>query len=131
MTFRNFCLTVDHTLHAHLFYQATGMISRRIFEDRACALLRRLRPPAMLFILFNQLAQLLWFFAVKANSQSHDDFSRFNQLARRNLRIALRIKLDAPQFTKTTVSVAQIKLIVLVAPYDRDTRLLLVATASS
>src|SRR2546421_10682753 len=130
MTFRNFCLTVDHTLHAHLLYQATGIISRRIFEDRARALLRGLRPLAMLFILFNQLPQLLRFFTMKTNSQSHDNFGWFNQFARRNHRIALRIELDAPQFTKTTVPVTQIKLIMLVTPYDRNTVLLLGAAAS-
>src|SRR6266516_4273911 len=105
MTFRNLCFTMDHALQTRLLNQPTGIIPRRVFEDRACALLYRLRPLAMLFIFLNNLPQLLRIFVVKTYCQQQNNLGWFNQSTRDWLRIALLIKHDTAQFAKTAVTI--------------------------
>src|SRR5438876_8128484 len=64
-------------------------------------------------------------------AQLHNDFRWFNQSTRRNHRVAPLIKLDATQHARTTVPVAQVKFIMLVASYQGYTELVLGATGST
>src|SRR2546421_7496164 len=71
----------------------------------------------MLFILLDEHAQLVRVFMMKTHTHLHNDFRRLNESSRRNQWVALLIKLDAPKGAKTTMTIAQIQLILLVTAH--------------
>src|SRR5260370_25255 len=65
VTLRNLRLATCHSLHASLIDQPSGEIARWIFEDGTGALLRRLRPLPVLFMVFDNGFQFLRIIAVQ------------------------------------------------------------------
>src|SRR5579884_18406 len=123
MALRDARLAMSQALQTCCFYKATCMVIRRIFEDRACALLWRLCTLSMLLVVLDSSAQRLRISSVQVYGNLRDDFRRFDQLARRAERKALFIELDAPQSTEATMPVGKFEFVMLVASFQRHCRL--------
>src|SRR5579885_1922219 len=103
-------------LHSGLFNQAPGKITRRVFEHRTRALLRRLRLLPVQLIGLDALLELFRTLTVQAHPQLHNDLRRFDKLTRRHNGIALRIELNRTPRAKTAVPVAQVYVLARISP---------------
>src|SRR5579885_3122587 len=117
MPFGNARLPVSLAFQACLLDQAGRVISLWILEDRACALLRRLRSLATLLELLDLRAQLLRIGPVQPHAQPRDNLPRLDQFARRYHRLPVVVEEDTPLRAKTAVPVAQVQLVVRITPH--------------
>src|SRR5690348_3346842 len=125
---RNLRPAMCDSFHASLLDQPPGEIARRVLEDGTGALLRRLRPLAMLFILFDNSFQSLRIIAMQPYRQLHNDFGWFDQPARWLDWIALRVKGNVATGAKAALAIAQVDLGVHIAPQHRHGNLVLVVS---
>src|SRR6266567_4201920 len=102
------------------FAQASCEIARRVFENRTCALLRRLCSLPMLFMIFDNRFEPLRAFAVQPHAQLNDDFGWLDQPARRHDRISVRIKRDVPACAKATLTITEVYFIMYIASHHWD-----------
>src|SRR2546426_836131 len=72
----------------------------------------------MLFVLRNVCAQFLWIFVMKTYPQQHDDFGWIDHVPCGKYEMPALIKADLALFAKTTVAIAQVEFVMLIATDD-------------
>ena len=120
MALRDLRFAMYGSLHPGLIDQASSEIACRVFENRTCALLRRLCSLPVLFMIFDNRFEPLRTFAVQPHAQLDDNFGWLNQSTWRHDRISVRIKCDVPACTKATLTITQVYFIMHIAPHHWD-----------